>query len=682
MNLREVPVTALPGVGRAKAGALAELGIRSVDDLLHHYPVRYEDWRPLPFSAFPDQGVVTAQGVVEGTAEVRWQRGKSILHCVLRIDQRFRVHAYWFNQHWLKAKLTPGRFITVRGRFDRARHAITVTRTAIDSTPSESFSPWTPVYRSSRTLPSHQLHTLILAALDQYAEHLPEVLPHGLREKYRLVTHADAVRGIHKPASAESLRQARRRLVFEEFFLFQLQLQGLRRRHAKSGGGHARPVPDDALSAFMATLPAPLTHAQVRACQEVLADLRRPSAMARLLQGDVGSGKTWVALFAAYAVWRAGSQTALMAPTEILAEQHAAEAKRRLTPLGMRVGLLTGSTPRKERLDVLRGLQSGQLHVVVGTHALLTEDVQFRDLGLVVIDEQHRFGVAQRAKLLEKGDRPDLLTISATPIPRTLALALYGDLDTSILDERPAGRQPVETRWMDLEQSEEEAIRLARRELARGHQVYVVAPLVEDAEEDAAEVISATRLAERLREQFAGFQVGLLHGRMNGREKDAVMRSFVCGELQVLVSTTVIEVGIDVPNATVMLVYHAERFGLAQLHQLRGRVGRGGQRGFCILLADRPTDIARARLDTLIREHDGFVIAERDLELRGPGELFGLRQSGLPEFALGDLARDVKVMEVARTEAQALLRDPDFWLLPAYAGLRAALAAEPAAAAD
>ncbi|GMA49100.1 hypothetical protein GCM10025857_04570 [Alicyclobacillus contaminans] len=370
-------------------------------------------------------------------------------------------------------------------------------------------------------------------------------------------------------------------------------------------------------------------------------------------------------------MYRNGEQSAFMAPTEILAEQHMAAASQRLTPLGMTVRLLTGSTPEAERRRLLQEIADGSVHLVIGTHALLTEDVEFANLGLVITDEQHRFGVSQRAILRQKGRAPDVLYLSATPIPRTLALAVYGDLDVTTLNELPAGRQPIRTVWLRMSE-EAAAIRLARRELAAGRQVYVVAPLVEESEH-MADVRSATELESHLQAQFAGYAVALLHGRMPSREKDAVMRAFAAGDVRVLVSTTVIEVGIDVPNASVMLIYHAERFGLAQLHQLRGRVGRGPHASHCLLLSDASSEYAVERLQTMVATQDGFEIAEKDLALRGPGEFLGVRQSGLPEFSVGDLAKDFRIMEVARDEAAALIKNPDFWLLPAYQSLRRTL---------
>lgn len=667
--LRTVPVTHVAGVGRAKQKVLAALGLETVHDLLHHFPRRYDDRSIQTFESFGDGARVTALVVVEGSARVRWQGKRSVLTAAVRVDQRHRVTAVWFNQPYLTAKLTDGRVVILSGRYDHARNTLAVSHTEFETgTAHEPGRALVPVYSVTQGISNAQLQLLILQAFQQFGDQIEDILPHALREKYRLVPHAEAIRAVHEPDDAQALRQSHRRLAFEEFFLFQLQLQWVRRHRESTTPALARAVAPDALEMFRKTLPHPLTGAQLRTCETIQVDMGGPMPMSRLVQGDVGSGKTWVAFWAAYATYRMGGQTAFMAPTELLAEQHAAEAQRRLTGLGMGVALLTGSTPEAVRRDRLAAVASGEVAILVGTHALLTDDVAFARLGLVITDEQHRFGVSQRSALGAKGRQPDVLMLSATPIPRTLALAVYGDLDVSAIDELPGGRKPVVTRVFRMK-DESRAVRLTRQEVARGHQAYVVAPLVEESEQ-MAELTSATALAERWKEQFAGFTVALLHGRMPARDKEAVMRSFMRGEVQVLVSTTVIEVGIDVPNATVMLIYHAERFGLAQLHQLRGRVGRGAEQSFCVLLSDAASEMATQRLQTMVETNDGFAIAERDLALRGPGEFLGVRQSGLPEFSVGDLARDFKVMEVARDEAWALIRNPDFWLLPQYAALR------------
>ncbi|MCL6453019.1 MAG: ATP-dependent DNA helicase RecG [Alicyclobacillus sp.] len=667
--MEQVPVTLVPGVGHVKQGLLAELDIYTVDDLLHYFPVRFEDRRPRPLETVTEPAQVTVLATVEGAPELRWRGRKSVLRARVRVDHRHLVTAMWFNQHYLRGRLGDGRVLRVTGRYDPDRRTLVVSHTEFGGAEGAAF---VPVYRSTKGLSTSQIQQIIDKALARYGHALSERLPRELVDKYRLWSHRRAVAAMHRPLGDEDRRQAHRRLAFEEFFLFQLQLQALRARRAHSEQRPKLAVPEDAFETFTASLPFPLTNAQLRACRETTSDLVGDRPMVRLLQGDVGSGKTWVALWAAYAVTRAGGQTAFMAPTEILAEQHHREAHRRLQTLGVRVELLTGRTPAKERAAILGRLAAGSVDLVIGTHALLTADVRFARLELVMTDEQHRFGVSQRNALRDKGRWAHVLMLSATPIPRTLALALYGDLDVSVLDERPPGRKPIRTVICGYSE-EPKVILRARQVLAAGRQVYVVAPLIEEGEGEgdrATGAPSAVELEARMRDAFAGFSVGLLHGRMPGQEKDAVMRSFAAGEIAVLVSTTVIEVGIDVLNATLMVIYGAERFGLAQLHQLRGRVGRGAYESCCVLMSDARQGVSGERLRTLTASEDGFYIAERDLELRGPGEFLGVRQSGLPEFSVGDLTTDLRVMEVARDEAARLVADPDFWLLPKYAALR------------
>lgn len=666
--LDTMPITHVAGIGPAKARAFAELGIYNIEQLMHYFPYRYEDQRIQPLGAFADGEKIRVIAVVEGPANLRWKAGKAILTARLFVDKQYPITGVWFNQPYQKQKLSDGRVIVVSGKWDAERRTIAVTQTEFNVHRGQDAElAWVPIYRSNRSISSQQIRQSISQALQQYGDELPEVLPYEFTQKYRLIAHQKAVSLMHLPKNSEDLRQAHRRLAFEEFFLFQLQLQWFRRQSLQGNRGISRSISTEAFQIFADSLPYRLTKAQERACHEIAADLVSSRMMNRLLQGDVGSGKTWVALWGAYAAWTSGWQTALMVPTEILAEQHWLEANKRLTPLGMKVALLTGHTAGTARREILRELANGEIAVAIGTHALLTEDIEFHRLGLVITDEQHRFGVAQRGLLRNKGDMPDILFLSATPIPRTLALAIYGDLDVTILDELPKGRQPIRTEWMLLRQSEQ-AFRKIRQELAKGHQAYIVAPLVEQSEN--VDLTSATELYASLQEKFAGYALGLLHGRLSARDKEQIMRKFVAGEIHVLVSTTVIEVGIDVPNASIMLIYHAERFGLAQLHQLRGRVGRGSVESFCILLSDPGNDVARKRIETMLETNDGFLIAERDLELRGPGEFLGFRQSGLPEFTVGDLIKDFKVMEVARDEAKSLVHNPQFWIEPRFKPLR------------
>jgi len=486
--------------------------------------------------------------------------------------------------------------------------------------------------------------------------------------KYKLVPRADAIRNIHFPESVAAGKQGRRRLAFEELFLFQLKLQAYHAMNRRASDGVAQQIPIEQVREFIRGLPFPLTGAQKRVVKEILEDMQAEYSMNRLLQGDVGSGKTIVAAIALYATVAAGFQGALMVPTEILAEQHYATLKELLVPHRIEIALLSGSATVRQRRDILAGLQSGLIHIVIGTHALIQEDVYFRNLGLVITDEQHRFGVEQRRVLREKGLHPDVLFMTATPIPRTLAITAFGDMDVSTIDELPAGRKPVETYWVKHDMLDR-ILAFMQKELDTGRQAYVISPLIEESEK--LDLQNAMDVHAQLSHYFAGkYNVGLMHGRLPAKEKDDVMQRFSRGEVHVLVSTTVVEVGVNVPNASLMVIYDAERFGLAQLHQLRGRVGRGAEQSYCILIADPKSEVGKERMRIMTETNDGFEVARRDLELRGPGDFFGTKQSGLPEFKVADVVQDYRMLEVARQEAAEIVGLPVFWVGPEYAPLR------------
>ncbi len=530
-----------------------------------------------------------------------------------------------------------------------------------------------PIYPATEGLQQRQLRRIMRMVVDEHAAAVADPLPLEMRLRRALPELAAALRDIHVPESEVALAPARHRLAFDDFLLLQLGLAILRGR-TNSANGLAMAPRGRLVAGLRASLPYTLTGAQERVWDEIRRDMAAPHPMHRLLQGDVGSGKTVVAALAVLTAIEAGYQAAVMAPTEILAEQHLLTLQRLLAPLGIAIQLLTSGIKGRERAERLANVAAGNVHCVVGTHALVQEGVEFRRLGLAVVDEQHRFGVAQRARLRDKGEHPDLLVMTATPIPRTLALTLYGDLDLSLLDEMPPGRQRVKT-YARKESARPRVYRFLRDQIAAGRQVYIVYPLVEESE--VMDLRAATAMAERLRaDVFPDLTVGLLHGRLTAAEKEAVMRRFKAGEIHLLVSTTVIEVGIDVPNASVMVIEHAERFGLSQLHQLRGRVGRGPWKSFCILMqGDHPSEDARRRVEAITATNDGFEVAEADLRLRGPGEFFGTRQSGLPEFRVADLLRDGAVLEEARGEALGLVAaDPDL-RAPEHRALREALLA-------
>jgi ATP-dependent DNA helicase RecG len=674
----DTPLQYLKGVGPQRARLLERLGLLTVRDALNHFPRDYQDRRTfVPFHklALGEAGVV--QGTVFGVAPPR--RGSRAPVQVTFRDQTGYFTALWFGRGFLaqvfkrdqrvvlygKKTLTKDRRVALEGPdFEIVEE---------DELASIHMGRVVPVYPLTEGLFQRPLRSLLYRVVEAHAEEAPDILPDDLRRRRSLVPVAVAYRTVHFPERTEDVEAARRRFAFEDFLLLQVGLTLRRRRQARERGRPLAP-PGALVARLLRDLPFTLTPAQERVWSEIRADLARPVPMNRLLQGDVGSGKTIVAVMALLTAVEAGSQAVLMAPTEILAEQHLRTLRGLVEPLGLSVAWLSAGQRARERQAALEALRSGAAAIGVGTHALIQEAVELQRLGLAVVDEQHRFGVLQRASLRGKGEHPHVLVMTATPIPRTLALTLYGDLEVSVLDQLPPGRTPIRTDWR-REPARERIYDFVRTQLRAGRQAYVVCPLVEETE--ASDLKAATEMAERLRTgPFRDFRVGLIHGRLTFDAKDQVMRAFKTGETDVLVATTVIEVGIDVPNASVMLVEHAERFGLAQLHQLRGRVGRGAAQSFCILLANEPmSEDARQRLDAMIKTQDGFRLAEVDLEIRGPGEFFGTRQSGLPEFRTASLVTHVRLLEEARQDAaQLVLRDPGL-RLPEHRTLREALIA-------
>ncbi|MCA6773410.1 ATP-dependent DNA helicase RecG [Enterococcus mundtii] len=661
------PVTVLAGVGQKRADSLASLGIHTIEDLLTYYPFRYEDIQERNLNEIQDQEKVTLKGlVVSPPVMSRFGYKKSRLQ--FRMMQEHEVfNVSFFNQPYLKDKVILSEEIAVYGKWDAKRKALNGMKILGSQSPDD----FSPIYHVNKSIRQTTLVDLIRRGFSEYGDLIEENLPLSLIEKYRLLDRPTAVRSMHFPQNHEENHQAKRRIVFEEFFFFQMQLQGLKKAKKSEKNGLEILYDVERLKQFTKKLPFELTTAQKRVTNEICRDLRNPHHMQRLLQGDVGSGKTVVAAIALYATVTAGFQGALMVPTEILAQQHVESLSQLFDPNEVTVALLTGSTKAKERRELLERLENGEIDIVVGTHALIQEGVAFQNLGLVITDEQHRFGVNQRKVLREKGWRPDVLFMTATPIPRTLAITAYGEMDVSVIDELPAGRIPIETRWVRTPQLDS-VLEWTYKELRRGHQMYVICPLIEESE--ALDVKNAVEIYEKLRELFAPeYEVGLLHGKMKNQEKDQIMETFKENQLQILVSTTVIEVGVNVPNATVMLIMDADRFGLAQLHQLRGRVGRGSEASYCILVANPKNELGVERMKIMTETTNGFILSEKDLELRGPGEVFGFRQSGLPEFAIADLVTDGNVLEVAREEAAAIWQIKDWQLLPEYQPLTAKL---------
>lgn len=663
----DTEVQYVKGVGPRVAGLLAKLNIKTAGDLLRHYPRRYEDRTHFARIAGLEHGqTATVRGTVLAADNAN-TKGRLVLTKVVIDDGSGSIVLTWFNQKWRKDQ-----FLKMRGRDVVAYGTVQAGRWGVEmgSPEVEIYSDNGDPLSSGRVVPIYPLtegifqinmRKIIYGAVNTCAPLVEEILPEDLRNRLDLMDAQDAIRNIHFPESDAALQAARKRLVFEELFLLQLALAMRKRGIEAPGQGIAFKIPPDFYQDLKRILPFELTGAQKRVISEIAADMSRPVCMNRLLQGDVGSGKTAVALAAMLIAVKNGYQAALMAPTEILAEQHYLGISRLLGDddlMGVHVDLLTGSLRSRRRREVNERIASGQTQIVIGTHALIQEGVEFRKLGLVIVDEQHRFGVMQRAALMEKGISPDILVMTATPIPRTLTLTVYGDLDVSIIDELPPGRKPIKTHWKQI--GERRRVYAAMRTLIdQGRQAYVVCPLIE--ESDKLQAQAATELAEFLQtEVFPDLKIGLLHGGMKSDEKDAVMKSFRAREIHILVATTVIEVGVDVPNATVMVIEDADRFGLAQLHQLRGRVGRGDEQSYCVMICEGNSQDSIKRMTTMASTNDGFVIAEEDLKLRGPGEFYGTKQSGLAELTLTDIFRDIPILEIARKEAFAVVdKDPN-----------------------
>lgn len=646
---------------------LAELGVRTVRDLLHYYPRRYEDRRALKSIHETANGEkATLVATVLSKNLVRTSRKQMQLVQVRMADSwGHKFAAIWFNQPWVLKQLAEGGTVIISGKVQRKGGVTTLHAEYFEDEGTDSLSTnrIVPVYPTKEGTGQAFLRRSAKKGLEAFRL-IPDPLTRYLKQE-ALETLDTSLRQVHFPESAETLSRAVARLKFDEFLL--LELKVMIQSGVSALRGRTFQVTKEMISRFKQSLPFTFTKAQDRVLAEVLTDMRSERQMARLVQGDVGSGKTAVAAAALFVASENNVQSALMAPTEILAKQHFENLSRYLFPLGVSVELLVGSMTGREKQAALDKIKGGEAHVVVGTHALIQEGVTFKDLGLAVIDEEHRFGVMQRRGLL--GSRPDVLVMSATPIPRSLALTMYGDLETSQIDELPPGRTPIQTKIL-TQKTRRQAYAFAQQEIARGHQVFAVAPMIEEGESDAtAELRAATKLANELRQLLPDVRIALLHGKMPSQEKDNVMERFRKGEFDLLVSTTVIEVGVDIPQATLMIIENAERFGLAQLHQLRGRVGRGGLESYCILVAGDASQKTLKRLKVIEESTDGFYIAEKDLELRGPGELRGTRQSGFPELILGDLAKDTEIIERSRALAKSILEadphldDPEHLLL-------------------
>ena len=662
-SLFDMDISALKGVGQKRAELFRKLGAPTVGDLLRMYPRAYEDWR----DAVPIRNTLLNEvNIVKGTVLRRpieqRIRGGMTLYKTTVTDGEDDMQITFFNNKYVTNMLEEGAVYAFRGKVTG-----TFTRremTSPEFVPESRMQDMVPIYPQTEGLTSRIIATAMKEALKKLPEVVNDPIPDDLRMAYNLCRLEYALKTVHFPNSPEELLSARRRLVFEELLVLQLGMMELRRAGAKE---NPYPITKDCTSDFCALLPFTMTGAQQRAVRDAMRDMQGKHPMNRLVQGDVGSGKTAVAAALCYNVIQNGLQAALMAPTEILATQHYESLSALLAPCGIRVALITGSTRAKERRAILAGLSDGTIQLAVGTHALLSEGVEFQNLALVITDEQHRFGVGQRTALAKKGNFPHTLVMSATPIPRTLALMIYGDLDVSVLDELPPGRQPIETFLIDPAKRHR-AFGYVQKHIDEGRQAYVVCPLIEENDSDMA---SVKAYEEILRGYFKNTPIGVLHGRMKPKEKDAVMAAFSAGETKILLSTTVVEVGVDVPNAVIMMIENAERYGLSQLHQLRGRVGRGKYKSTCILVTEAQNEEAIQRLKMFCRTTDGFKVADEDLRLRGPGDFFGQRQHGLPKMKIADVFNDMQVLSEAQTCARGILaKDPQL-SSPALRGLKA-----------
>jgi ATP-dependent DNA helicase RecG len=680
-NPEMVDVMYVKGVGPKVGAILNRLGIFTADDLLHYYPRKHLDYATrTPIKDLKPEQEVTIFGTIRTSRVYASKKRSNLTIVTIEVsDETGIISASWFSgksnkfmMERYKSQYPQGRNVILSGivKLDNYSGKLVIDKPQIEilsgdfgESDSLHVGRIVPVYSLTENLNVKTLRRAIHNCIETYSPAIEDFQPLYIREHLSLVDKITAIRQIHFPDSAESLENSRRRLVFDELFLVQLRLAMMRKQYSSNSSGIVLNVKNDGLvDKFVDSLPFELTKAQKSAFNEILNDLGNSDPMQRLLQGDVGSGKTVVACMALLAAVENNYQGAIMAPTEILAEQHYRNFAEWLTPFGLSVGLFVGKHGVKVRRELNQNLKNGQINIAVGTHALIQDQIEFNNLGLVVIDEQHRFGVKQRTELKNKGSNPEMLTMTATPIPRTLALTVHGDLDLTVIDELPPGRKPVKTALVGA-RDRAKAYSLIRKEIEQGHQAYIVFPLIEESETLSAK--AATKEAEKLQKTvFSDLNVGLVHGKLSSAEKDRVMEDFRAAKYNVLVSTTVIEVGVDVPNATVMIIENAERFGLSQLHQLRGRVGRSQEQSYCVLVAETNSPDTRERLSVMTQTNNGFIIAEKDLEIRGPGEFMGTRQSGLPDLVLADIVRDAEILELARETAFDFVKNQDITKYP------------------
>lgn len=651
-------VGVLKGVGQKRLVGLNKLGINTINDLLTYYPRRYDDLSIKDLATAADGQKVTVKGIIIAEPTVTFF-GRKRSRLVFRIKIADNIYTVsFFNQPWLKKEVSANDEVIVFGTYNQARNTVQGMKILTART-ANSFDS---IYPANKEVKQATIKQLIKLAFDAYQPLLVDIVPASLRRRYRLESFHDTIKNIHFPESPKAAQRAFRTAKFMEFFLFAMKVQILKGAHRKTDPAAQIDYDPKVLDKFNAQLPFKLTSAQTKVVREILADLKRPIQMNRLLQGDVGSGKTVVAAIAILAAISAHKQAAIMAPTEILAEQHANSFASMFAGLNVNIVLLTGATSAATRRSMLPRIADGEVNLIVGTHALFQDDVHYANLGLAVIDEQHRFGVNQRQALRQKGTSTNMLAMTATPIPRTLAITMYGDMDVSVIDQPPTGRKPIKTTWIQSAKTDS-AIGFVKKQLRQGNQVYVVTPLIEESE--AVDMKNAVAIFERFRAIFEpDYKVGLLHGQMSNQEKDDAMVAFKNNQFQVMVATTVIEVGVDVANANTMLIFDADHFGLAQLHQLRGRVGRGSTQSYCILIADPKNEIGKQRMKAVASSTNGFFLSQKDLELRGQGDITGAKQSGMPDFKVADPVGDLNILTVANEEAQNITVEKDWKTKP------------------
>lgn len=659
----DLPVRFVKGVGPKKFSILKKLNIQTVRDLLYYFPRTYEDRRKINYIQDCKNGdkanlVVTVCG---SPFVYRPRRGLSIVKIPVR-DNTGLAYLVWFNQEYILKLFKVGEKYKVSGKVKIMRGEIQIQSPVFEkiNNASNKLGKIVPIYPLTEGISNNTMIKIVTNALKENLEEVEEIIPKYLRDKYKLCDIKQALMNIHYPKDKESYIRARYRLAFEELFILQLGLLLIKTKNAKDNKGIAFKS-NEGISDFINSLPFELTNAQKRVIKEIQEDMQSKKQMNRLVQGDVGSGKTIVGVIAMLKAYKCGYQSVMMAPTEILAYQHYEGIIQYFKNTNIRCKLLTGSIRAKEKKQIINDIKMGNIDVIIGTHALIQEDVEFSNLGLVITDEQHRFGVRQRAILASKGKAPDILVMTATPIPRTLALILYGDLDISIIDELPAGRKKIQTYAVNSNMRKR-VYEFVKKQINQGRQAYIVCPLINESE--SLNIKSATEVYDDLKDnEFKNYNVGILHGKMLSHEKDEVMKKFKEGIIDILISTTVIEVGVNVPNANIIVIENAERFGLAQLHQLRGRVGRGEYQSYCILINESNNKIAKERMKIMERTTNGFVISEKDLQLRGPGEFFGTKQHGLPDLKIANIFTDIKILKVAQEAALNLLEDDPELLL-------------------